>query len=836
MNRKSLKRAFPAAFAIFGLGSLGLLAIPLRALGQDGSVWQTFQTDPPQSLNWVHYDERYPNPPAEYPGAWLVPNDWPRAGATVNIRHPISLNNNPYKYLPPNSTPLYPFPGGHLTGDGNPQGLLALRVLNIQPGGHVHSSLEELSFDGTSLWTGGSIQAGASSPPGVVHNQGRLSVTGPFVLVRGGAGFLNTEHVEIQSTFGIEFGGAFTNLSGGTPDSSVAEIVLSRPGATIEQANGGGGFSGYLSNLGVVRKTGTGTATISAVLFNDARSTRNRAGTIAVEEGTLVLEGSSTYHGLKAEIATGALLLMRNSHELAPGDLAVTGGGLLRLEPTAVLRTEANARGALAAASGRLECVGAALNNIVNKGSLRFTAPSIWRNGINEGHALVQRTLGIDLVVNGGTDNHTAVLDLEGDTDLVPSNSGALLRNHALLRKSGGGTSVIHGQSDHDGTGGGTRIEAVEGTLLLPEPVNFINGSRVRAGNGTTIRFQGRTGVDGGVLSLTGSGKVYLDPGSWLRPANPPATFTIDSAPGVFELRGGDLFPPFDNAGELTVTAPTGVGYGFLGYCPLNNRGRIHFTAGSAGDNGYSMTLGPLTAIVCEAPGTLAFDIDGRPGEQAKWARLRQLGQTSVQYGGVLRVNFGDFKPVGGDRWRILENQSGSPANDGDFARVEFSNVPPGFVPRFEKQPTGLEVGLDAAPAAQTYDQWSATRNFATPEDAAFDADPDGDGVRNGAEFGFGTDPLSGTSNPRIRAVIQDRGGDTFFTARFTRPAGANRGTDLQFITERSDDLVTWTTEDLVIEVEPGDAAGTEVVTVRPRFDLPRRGEQFLRIRVVRIP
>ncbi len=136
----------------------------------------------------------------------------------------------------------------------------------------------------------------------------------------------------------------------------------------------------------------------------------------------------------------------------------------------------------------------------------------------------------------------------------------------------------------------------------------------------------------------------------------------------------------------------------------------------------------------------------------------------------------------------------------------------------------------------QTYDQWSATRNFATPEDAAFDADPDGDGVRNGAEFGFGTDPLSGTSNPRIRAVIQDRGGDTFFTARFTRPAGANRGTDLQFITERSDDLVTWTTEDLVIEVEPGDAAGTEVVTVRPRFDLPRRGEQFLRIRVVRIP
>ena len=836
MNRKSQNRTSSASFAIFASGSLALLAIPLRVVAQEGSVWQTYETNPPRGISWVHYDERYPNPPGDDPGAWLVPNNWPQAGATVTIRHPIGLDNNPYKYLPPNSTPLYPFPGGHITGDGNPQGLLTLQVLNIQPGGALHSSLEELAFDGNSLWTGGSIQAGASSPPGVVHNQGRLSVTGPFVLVRGGAGMLNTEHVEISSIFGIEFGAVFTNLSGGTPDSSVAEIVLSQAGAAIEQANSGGGGAGYLSNLGLLRKSGSGTGTISAVLVNDATSTRNRAGTIVVDEGTLVLEGSTTYHGLKAEIAPGALLLWRNSHFLSPGDISVTGGGLLRLDPTAVLRSDASARGALAAEAGRLECAGAVLNSILSKGSLRFTAPSIWRDGINEGHALVQHTLGIDLLVNGGTENHTALLELEGDTDIVPANSGALVRNHALLRKTGGGTSVIHGQSDHNGTGGGTRIEVVEGTLRLPEPVNFINGSRVRAGNGTTIRLQGRTAVDGGTLSLTGSGKVYLEPGSWLRPAAPPATFTLDSAPGVFELRGGELFPPFDNAGELTVTAPTGVGYGFLGYSPLNNSGKIHFTAGSAGNDGFSMTLGALTAIISQPSGTLIFDIAGRPGARGKWARLRHLGQTAIKYDGVLRVNFGNFTPLSGDRWRILENQNGADENSGDFARVEFANVPAGFVPKFEKQRFGLQVGLDAAPAPLTYDQWAATRNFASPADAAFDADPDGDGARNGVEYALGTDPLSSASSPRIHAVVKDSGGDKFIAARFTRPAGATRGTDLQFVAERSDDLVTWTTDGLVVEVDPAEVAGIEVVTIRPAQDIPHRAGQFLRTRVTKTP
>ena len=90
--------------------------------------------------------------------------------------------------------------------------MLTIHGLDIEPGGFLSTSLEELAFNGVSVWLGGAIQP----IRGLVHNQGRLSVTGPFTLVRGGEGcFLNTEHVEIASTFAIEFGGAATNLSGG---------------------------------------------------------------------------------------------------------------------------------------------------------------------------------------------------------------------------------------------------------------------------------------------------------------------------------------------------------------------------------------------------------------------------------------------------------------------------------------------------------------------------------------------------------------------------------------------------------------------------------------------
>lgn len=58
--------------------------------------------------------------------------------------------------------------------------------------------------------------------------------------------------------------------------------------------------------------------------------------------------------------------------------------------------------------------------------------------------------------------------------------------------------------------------------------------------------------------------------------------------------------------------------------------------------------------MVCLPTSTLAFDIAGRLDARERWARIAQGGQTSISYGGTLRINVGEFTPVSDDRWLIF--------------------------------------------------------------------------------------------------------------------------------------------------------------------------------------
>jgi Bacterial TSP3 repeat len=290
------------------------------------------------------------------------------------------------------------------------------------------------------------------------------------------------------------------------------------------------------------------------------------------------------------------------------------------------------------------------------------------------------------------------------------------------------------------------------------------------------------------------------------------------------------------NAGEITVSAPSIFGRSFLGDNPITNAGTIRCLATSAGGNGsYSIFLQALTRIPCTATSALAFDIAGRPADFGNWARLYQGGQTSLTYDGKLRINFGNFTPVDGDRWLVIDNQSGI-ANSGDFAGVEFTNVPAGFTPTFEELPTGIRVGLNAAPAPVNYNTWAAAQNFPTPAAGAFGVDHDGDGFSNGLECALGTNPKSAASQPPLLSAIKDSGGDKFLAAHFTRPAAASRPTDLQYIAERSDALAGWTTTSVLMEVGPPNAQGMETVTIRPAEPMDYKARTFVRLRVQQSP
>lgn len=794
--------------------------------------WQTYDTVPPGGTQaWVFYNHDYNGtPPNDYPGAWGVPNSWPPKGASVTIRHEITLNNSPYLPTGDPNFPVVPFPGD----------LLTVSSLNIVAGGWLQPTLGELAFNGTSVWSGGTIGIGTSHN-GLIHNQGILSVTGPFVLTRNGSrGMLNTEDMRISSTFGIQGGGLLRNQSGMLPDASVAELVLTEDGAQVTSAAGGGGAPPYIANEGVLRKTGSGTSTFNVSIQNHADSARNQAGTIAVNEGTLLLNAESTFFGLKAEIAPSALLILRGSHVFENGNTTVTGGGVLRLEPVpgTSFHAASGTLPTLSAPEGKLECDGAQMRNFNNQGSINITSPSSWTSMVNEGHVRMQADLQIVTQLQNGTPaNLTAVFDLENNASFTQFSSPVM--NYALLRKTGPGTAVFGGEFNNysatDPLAG--RIEIEEGSLNFPNSTTFENGARIRVAHGAVMELGYRHYQNSGTIHVTGSGKLYLNSGSFLSPAlsvsNVPNPGTLNAAPGTFELRGGTLYGPVTNAGELTVTNPTVFNRSFIGDNPVTNSGTIHCTATSAGA-GNSITLVPLVRIACTPASVLAFDIAGRPAQTGQWARLTQQGQSSVTYDGTLRINFGNLLPVSGDRWLVIDNSSGVP-NTGDFASVEFTNVPAGFTPTFEKITAGIRVGVDAAATPTDYATWASAQNFPAPADAAFDIDFDHDGLPNGAEYALGTDPKTPTGSPAT-VIREDIGGDEFLAARFTRPGSADRGPDVQWIGEGSYDLTDWSADKAVMEYGPPDAFGKETVTVRLAEPIDYHPHAFVRLRLVKTP
>ncbi len=839
-----LPSTIPAAAHLFHAHrSLVLpLVLGLLPLSAAHGQWQTYQTDPPQSLNWVHYNPNYNGaPPNDYRGAWNIPNQWPGAGASVTIRHEIALNNGPYYPTGNLNAPVEPFPGGTVF-PGPPAstaGRLTLSVLNIMPGGWLMSTLEELAFDGVSVWSGGTIGIGTSGNQ-LIHNQGQLSVTGPFVLSRSSRGMLNTEHMQISSSFGMQGGALLRNLSGALPDDSVAEIILSGPGAGITEADGGGGAHPLLVNEGLLRKTGAGTASIKASIENHAESTRNRAGTFAIDSGTLMLDGESRFYGLKAEIAPGALMVVTRQTVMEAGDTRVTGGGVLRLQPAPgnMISAPAGVTATLSAQEGALESAGGGgtLRNFINKGSLNVTAPSNWWDMINDGHVrLLADVAPTGFLQNGTPASHTAVLDMEG-TASITGNNLTLVHNHALLRKKGPGTSQITLEMNIYGGADplAGRIEVQEGTLQFPSSVTFVNGGRIRVAHGAVAEMLYRNYLDGGTLTATGSGKFRLSPGSFLSPLTTENPGTINFAPGVFDLNGGSLYAPVTNAGELTVNSPTNFFRTFIGDNIFTNSGTMHCSATSAGA-GNSITLAALVRIVCTPASVLSLDLAGRPAQTDQWARIGEdiFGQSSISCDGTLRINFGSFTPVSGDRWQVL--QFHADANTGDFVKVEFTNVPAGFSPVSQKVATGYLVGLDAAPAPVTYATWTA-QYFPTPAAGAFDVDSDGDGMTNGIECALGSNPTSSAWIPAMAAVRLNSGGDIFLAAQFIRPGGAGRATDIQWIGERTNTLGAWTSDGVIMEVGPLDAQGRETITVRLAEPMDYTARSFVRLRVQKMP
>jgi hypothetical protein len=94
-------------------------------------------------------------------------------------------------------------------------------------------------------------------------------------------------------------------------------------------------------------------------------------------------------------------------------------------------------------------------------------------------------------------------------------------------------------------------------------------------------------------------------------------------------------------------------------------------------------------------------------------------------------------------------------------------------------------IGLQSASGGNTYETWIAGFPSVPPSLAGFDQDADGDGIDNGAENFFGTNPGVGSAG----LISGARSGNTF---TFTHPQNSNPATGVTATYRWSKDLVTF--------------------------------------------
>jgi hypothetical protein len=113
----------------------------------------------------------------------------------------------------------------------------------------------------------------------------------------------------------------------------------------------------------------------------------------------------------------------------------------------------------------------------------------------------------------------------------------------------------------------------------------------------------------------------------------------------------------------------------------------------------------------------------------------------------------------------------------------------------------------------QTFTQWAASSftpaEQSNPLVSGPDADPDGDGLSNFAEFALGTPPKTSGAAP-IAASTENIGGSDYVTLEFTKAAGTRTAT---FNLQTSPDLQTWISNGVHVSTTTnGDGSTTTII------------------------
>lgn len=162
--------------------------------------------------------------------------------------------------------------------------------------------------------------------------------------------------------------------------------------------------------------------------------------------------------------------------------------------------------------------------------------------------------------------------------------------------------------------------------------------------------------------------------------------------------------------------------------------------------------------------------------------------------------------PGTADSFRLNEASAGEALDAGARYRLRLRGVTSGI-------PGGWGESLIVVPTATPltgYDAWLA---YDYPElaDVPFDFDSDGDGIANGIEYAFWSDPLT-FDGASADAMTVENG-----VLKITRPLGSARA-GVSYTAETSDNLTTWSSMGVTVTIADGQAVASVSAGPGPRF------------------
>ena len=419
----------------------------------------------------------------------------------------------------------------------------------------------------------------------------------------------------------------------------------------------------------------------------------------------------------------------------------------------------------------------------------------------NAGTAVISGPSATYLSGYNGTFNNSGLLQVARDGEVLHNEGVIPVINNTgtIVKTTGPGTATFGWALNNNGAAGsdsGTLAFAAGSTALgstgsfpagtAAARVAFTGGTHTLK-TGARFTGPGRGRISGATMTFEGAAEV----GSAGAPAGgfEIAGGTLNG-PGIVSVVGGGGTVAW-TAGTLSTTLSVGAGarleiettaYPYLANGAIHNAGTALITGPSASYlAGYNGTFNNSGLLQIARDGTVLYNQGVVPvinntgtiqlGAQASTVTLGWKFNQSAT--GILNLKVGGTNPATPQFDQINCNQ---PVNLGGALHVTLIN---GFIPtlgdNFPVMTYGSHVGsfatfsspgayfsrnynagnltLTALIAPSTLAEWKAAYFAPGSPESASDADPDGDGLSNFAEFVFNTNPLSPSPVPQDAGV-----------------------------------------------------------------------------------